>query len=167
MTMRKYIRTILLVALIAMALGGFLLHYRVHPIAQNPSFLVPFFSGILSIVIVPLLFLFPKTIGYGYVLNGFLTLIGTIIMAHFSLTRWPAPATLQTVVFKTLLADILILWGKFFVGKALFELETFGYDQNRRKVGMTYRYPNMGWWIIHLIGIGLVYFLGNYFWRQT
>jgi hypothetical protein len=30
---------------------------------------------------------------------------------------------------------------------------------------MTYRYPNMGWWMIHLIGISLVYFLGNYFWR--
>jgi hypothetical protein len=114
---------------------------------------------------VPLLFLFPKTIGYGYVLNGFLTIIGTIVMAHFSLTRWPAPATLQSILLKTLLADILILWGKFFVGKALFELETFGYDQNKLKVGITYRYPNMGWWMIHLIGISLIYFLGNYFWR--
>ena len=102
MTMRKYIRTILLAALIAIALGGFMLHYRIHPIAQNPSFLVPFFSGILSIVVVPLLFLFPKTIGYGYVLNGFLAIIGTVVMAHFSLARWPVPATLQTVLFKTL-----------------------------------------------------------------
>ena len=51
MTMRKYIRTILVLALIAMALGGFLLHYRVHPIVQNPSFLVPLFSCILSIVV--------------------------------------------------------------------------------------------------------------------
>ena len=104
MTIKKYIRAILLVALITIALGGFMLHYRIHPIAQNPSFLVPFFSGILSIIIVPLLFLFPKTIGYGYVLNGFLTLIGTVVMTHFSLTRWPTPATLQTVLFKTLLA---------------------------------------------------------------
>jgi hypothetical protein len=64
-----------------------------------------------------------------------------------------------------LLADILILWGKFFIGKALFELETFGYDQNKLKVGITYRYPNMGWWMIHRIAISLVYFLGNHFWR--
>ena len=165
MTVKTYVRSIMLGALITPALGGFMLHSRIHPIAQNPSFLVPFYGGILSSVVVPLLFLFPKTIAYGYVLNGFLAIIGTIVMAHFSLIHWPAPATLQTILLKTLLADILILWGKFFVGKALFELETFGYDQNKPKVGITYRYPNMGWWMIHLIAISLVYFLGNHFWR--
>ncbi|MDP1991469.1 MAG: hypothetical protein Q8K00_10640 [Syntrophales bacterium] len=165
MTINTYIRSILLGALIALALGGFMLHSRIHPIAQNPSFLVPFCAGILSSVVVPLLFLFPRTIPYGYVLNGFLAIIGTIAMAHFSLVHWPAPATLQTILLKTLLADILILWGKFFVGKALFDLATFGYDENRQKAGITYRYPNMGWWMIHLVGVSLVYYLGNHFWR--
>ena len=55
-------------------------------------------------------------------------------------------------------------WGKFFVGKALFELETFGYDPNRPKAGLTYRYPNMGWWLIHLVAVSLLYYLGNRLW---
>ncbi len=165
MTVKSSLRSILLGALITLALGGFMLHSRIHPIAQNPSFLVPFCAGILSIVAVPLLFLFPKTIAYGYVLNGFLAIIGTVAMGHFSLVHWPAPATLQTVLSQTLLADMLILWGKFFVGKALFDLDTFGYDHDRQKTGRTYRYPNMGWWLIHLIAISLAYYLGNHFWR--
>jgi hypothetical protein len=165
MTVKTSLRSILLGALITLALGGFMLHSRIHPITQNPSFLVPFYAGILSSVVVPLLFFFPKTIAYGYVLNGFLAIIGTIVMAHFSLAHWPAQATLQTILLKTLLADILILWGKFFVGKALFDLETFGYENNRQKTGLTYRYPNMGWWMIHLIAVSLAYYLGNHFWR--
>jgi len=81
MTVKTYIRSIMLGALITLALGGFMLHFRIHPIAQNPSFLVPLCAGILSIVVVPLLFLFPKTIAYGYVLNGFLAVVGTIVIA--------------------------------------------------------------------------------------
>ena len=48
----------------------------------------------------------------------------------------------------------------------LFELETFGDDPNRPKAGMTYRYPNMGWWLIHLAAVSLVYYLGNRLWSQ-
>jgi len=165
MTVRTFVRSILLGALVAMATGGFMLHTRIHPIAQNPSSLVPLCAGILSIVVVPLLFLSGRTMAYGYVLNGFLAIIGTVVMAHFSLVHWPVPATLENILIKTLLADILILWGKFFVGKALFELETFGYDRNRPKTGLTYRYPNMGWWTIHLVAISLVYALGHILWR--
>ena len=91
MTIRTTIRWILLGALIALALGGYMLHSRIHPIAQNPSFFVPFCAGILSSVVVPVLFRFPRTISYGYVLNGFLAIIGTVVMAHFPLVHWPAP----------------------------------------------------------------------------
>jgi hypothetical protein len=62
----------LLSALIVLGLGGLLLHLRVHPVSQNPSNLVAIASGILSILVVPLLFGFKKTAHYGYVLNGFL-----------------------------------------------------------------------------------------------
>lgn len=165
MTVRTYLRSILLGALIALALGGFMLHLRLHPIAENPIFLLPFFAGLLGVVVVPLLFLFPQTIGYGYVLNGFLAIVGTVTMAHFSWVHWPSPTTLQSMLLNTLLAEILILWGKFFVGKALFELETFGYDKTKPKMGVRYRYPNLGWWLFHLIAVAVVYFLGNRFWR--
>jgi hypothetical protein len=111
------------------------------------------------------LFFFRKTISYGYVLNGFLVIVGTIAMAHFAIAQWPTPTTLGSIIFKTTLADIAILWSKFFVGKALFDLETFGYDPNKAKKGRTYRYPHLGWWLIHLAAISLVYVIGNLVWR--
>jgi hypothetical protein len=165
MTMRTYTKSILLAALITLSLGGFLLHVRIHPVSQNPSNFIPLIAGLLSILVIPLLFSFKKTVEYGYVLNGILVIIGTIGMAHFSIVHWPAPATAGSIIFKTMLIDILILWSKFFVGKALFDLEFFGYDPHKAKKGTTYRYPNLGWWTVHLIAISLVYLLGNLLWR--
>jgi hypothetical protein len=165
MTVRTYIKTILLIALITLSLGGLLLHLRIHPSSKNYSNLVPVISGILSIVVVPLLFSFKKTLSYGYVLNGFQVIAGTIVMAHFSIVHWPDPATLESVILNTTLADILILWGKFFVGKSLFDLEFYGYDHSREKKGKTFRYPNIGWWIIHLVTVSVVYTLGSVLWR--
>jgi hypothetical protein len=166
MTIRTYTKAILLAALVTLSLGGFLLHVRIHPVSQNSANLIPLISGLLSILIIPLLFSFRKTIEYGYVLNGMVVIIGTIAMAHFSIVHWPAPATVGSIILKTTLADIVILWSKFFVGKALFDLEFFGYDQHKAKKGTTYRYPNLGWWLVHLAAISLVYFLGNLLWRQ-
>jgi hypothetical protein len=165
MTIRIYTRSILIIALISMAFGGEFLHLRVHLFTQNPSNFLPFISGLLSILVVPALFLFKKTIGYGYVLNGMLAILGTIGMSYFSIAHWPEPFTLGSIFFKTTLADICLLWGKFFVGKALFDLEMFGYDRERIKMGVTYRYPNLGWWLVHLAAISLIFFLGHGLWR--
>ena len=166
MTTRTYIRSILLVALVILSLAGFLIHSRVHLPVKNPSFILPLIACILGIVVVPALFWFKKTLSYGYVLNGFLCILGTVTMSHFAIARWFSPTAPQDIVLKSMVIDILIVWGKFFVGKALFELETFGYDPNRTKKGITYRYPNMGWWLIHLVGVSFVYYLGNNFWSQ-
>ena len=121
MTIRTYIRSILLGALIALSLAGYMIHARIHFIAQNPSFLVPFVAGILSITVIPVLFWFKKTLAYGYVLNGFLCIIGTITMAHFAIAHWSAPTSPPDILLKSMVIDILIVWGKFFIGKALFE----------------------------------------------
>jgi len=165
MTKRIYVKSMLMIALVVIALGGFLLHVRIHPVADNPSNLIPVIAGILSIIGVPLLFAYKRTVQYGYVLNGMLAIIGTITMAHFSLAHWPEPPTLVSILTKTLLADILILWTIFLIGKALFELETFGYDPGKPKKGISYRYPNMGWWFVHLAGASIVYTLGHQIWR--
>ena len=161
----------LLCGLVSLAVGGFLLHSRIHKVwsAESTEYvnLVPAISGILGIIIVPLLFCFRKTIAYGYVLNGFTVIVGTVTMAHYSIANWPTntAVTVKTILFGTLLMDIIILWGKFFVGKALFDLEIFGYDAARERKGKTYRYPNIGWWLIHLVGVSIVYYLGNLLWR--
>ncbi|HJX30795.1 MAG TPA: hypothetical protein VJ624_02975 [Thermodesulfobacteriota bacterium] len=165
MTNRTYVKSTLLGALIALSLGGFLLHVRIHPFAQNSSNIVPVISCVLSIIVVPLLFSIRKTISYGYVLNGFLAIIATVTMSHFAIVHWPSPSTLKAIIVNTTLADILIVWSKFFIGKSLFDLETFGYDPDRARLGKTYRYPNMGWWLVHLVAISTVYCLGNLLWR--
>jgi hypothetical protein len=134
-------------------------------VTEEAENLIPAICGVLGILVVPALFCFKKTIAYGYVINGFAVIIGTITMAHYSIAHWPAETTVKTILFGTLLADILILWGKLFIGKAIFDLEFFGYDANKEKKGKTYRYPNMGWWLIHLVTISIVYYLGNILWR--
>ncbi len=165
MTMRTYVRSTLLGALIILSLTGFMIHTHVHFIAQNLSFITPIVAGILSIIVVPILFWSKETLAYGYVLNGFLCIIGTVTMAHFAIARWSAPTSPPDILLRGMVIDILIVWGKFLVGKALFELETFGYAPDRPKAGISYRYPNMGWWLIHLTVISLVYFLGHLLWR--
>lgn len=164
MTVGRYVKSILLTALVAVSLGGLLLHLRIHPPFKNTTHLIPMISGILSIVLVPVLFCFKKTLGYGYVLNGFLAMIGVVLMAHLSIANWPDPATFQSVLLKTTLPDILIACGKFFLGKALFDLETFGYAPERAKAGASYRYPNLGWWLVHFVGVSVVYALGHLLW---
>jgi len=111
MTIKTYIRSILLGALVTLSLAGFMIHARIHLIAQNPSFIVPFIAGILSITVIPTLFWFKKTLAYGYVLNGFLCIIGTVTMAHFAIARWSTPTSPQDILLKSMLIDILIVWG--------------------------------------------------------
>ena len=165
MSTRTYVKSLLIVALAIMGAGGLLLHTRIHPITKLPANWIPLVCGVLSIVVVPLLFSSRKTLSYGYVLNGFMVIIGTITMAHFSLVNWPNPATLEAVLLKTTLADILLLGGKFCVGKALFDLELHGNDPDQVKKGVSWRYPNLGWWWIHFITIAAIYWLGNLVWR--
>jgi hypothetical protein len=165
MTIRTYIKTTLFLGLIAVSLGGLMLHLRLHPVSRNTSNLIPLLSGILSVIIVPLLYSSKKTIGYGYTLNGFLVIIGTIAMAHFAIKNWHPPLTFESIILQTTLPDIMVLWTKFFIGKALFDLELFGYDSGRNKIGVAYRYPNTGWWLVHLAGVSIVYGLSDWLWR--
>jgi hypothetical protein len=165
MTIRTYVKSILLIGLFTLSLGGFLLHSRIHPVTKEAVNLIPAICGVLGILVVPVLFSFKKTIAYGYVINGFAVIIGTITMAHYSIAHWPNPTTVQAVLLNTTLADILILWGKFFIGKSIFDLEFFGYDASKEKKGKTYRYPNIGWWLVHLAAVSIVYYLGNILWR--
>ena len=165
MTVKVYMRTVLLAALVTMSLGGFLLHLRIHPFSEHRSILINIVASVLSILIVPLLFSIRRTVHYGYVLNGFITIVATITMAHFSIQHLPDPLTVGAIFLRTTLPDILIVWGKFFVGKTLFDLEVMGYNAALEKKGITYRYPNLGWWLIHLIAVSAVYWAGNVLWR--
>jgi len=152
--MKKKIKFLLVFALFFASLGGGLLHYKVHPFVKVGYGWVPFIVGLITIFIVPVLFYFKKTLNLAYLLNGFAVIIGTITMAHFSL------------VIRPLWPDILLLWSKFAIGRAIFCLEVYPLDSSPKVKGWNLiRYPQLGFWFVHLAAWSVVYILGNLFWR--
>lgn len=159
MTQKTYLKVFLLSALFFLTAGGFLLHFGIHQImganAKMVNF-VPFTAGLVSVFVVITLFLFRKMISYAYLLNGMITIIGIITMASFSVHGQPYP----------LIPDIIILVSVFCIGKLLFELELTS-EENLKKPrhhGRFIRFPNMGYWLVHLVGLSVVFTLGHIFW---
>jgi hypothetical protein len=165
MTQKQNIRILLIAGLIAASLGGWLLHVRIHPLSANDINWIPFLAGIVGVLIVPVLFMSKKLMPYGYIINGMLVIIGSITMAHASLNHLPDHSTLLTIFIGTLLADIVILFANFFIGKALFELEMFKAIDAVMRSGRLWRYPNMGWWGVHFLALSVVYILGCLLWK--
>ncbi|HTY13286.1 MAG TPA: hypothetical protein VMD02_03755 [Candidatus Omnitrophota bacterium] len=165
MKRKEQLKLTLIAGLVALALGGWLLHVRTHPPFAEDENLIPFVAGIISIVIVPLMFWFKKTSAYAYVLNGFMVILGTITMAHFSIVHMSGPVSAADLLFKTMLPDILMLWANFAMGKAIFDLELLNSATDVVPQGRWFRYPNNGWWLAHLAGWSMVYALGNIIWK--
>ena len=165
MTQKQNIRNLLVAGLVATSLGGWLLHLRIHPLADSPVNFIPFFAGLISIVALPVMFLSRKTLAYAYVINGMIVIIGAITMGHVSLMRLPDPLTFKAMVLGTLFADIVLLSTKFLFGKALFELEMFKFIDAPARRKRFWRYPNMGWWWVHFFAMTAVYAGGNLLWK--
>ncbi len=165
MNRKKMVKETLIASLFFLALGGWLLHLRIHSPVKGAGYFIPFIAGILSAFCLPFLFCFRRTLAFAYVVNGFLVIIGTITMAHFSIFNFKVPITAANIILTTTLADIMVLWGKFSVGKALFDLEYLKSDTDVVTKGRFFRYPNLGWWWAHLIALTTVYTLGKILWK--
>ena len=166
MKKKDYLRLVLIFAIFFLALGGWLLHLRIHPVAKDTENYIPLVAGFISVFVIPLLFIFRSTISFAYLLNGMTVIIGTITMTHFTIENPPQEWTLQAIFLGTLLADVILLWGKFAVGKALYNLDAV---TNRPDAeisrGRFFRFPNMGFWFVHLVTLTVVYMIGSYFWK--
>jgi hypothetical protein len=166
MKKKDNLRLILILAIFFLALGGWLLHLRIHPVAKDAENYIPAVAGFISVIIIPILFIFRSTTPFAYLLNGITVIIGTITMAHFSIKNPPQVWTLQTIFLGTLLADIVLLWGKFALGKALFEMDiTINHPDDPVRSGRFFRFPNMGFWFVHVVALTAVYIIGSYFWK--
>ncbi|MFZ5515050.1 MAG: hypothetical protein ACOY90_00320 [Candidatus Zhuqueibacterota bacterium] len=146
----------LIVALFFISLGGWLLHLRVHPIADNPAHYIPFVFGLLNVFVAPFLFYFKPTALLAYLINGFGVILGAITMAAFSLSALSQPVTASELILKTTLADIFILFPKLMLGQMI--LKQF------YPAGMGRLFTPL-WWIKHFGYVSIVYALGVYLGR--
>jgi hypothetical protein len=145
-----------ILALIFLSLGGWLLHFRIHPLSGNPSNFVPFTFGLINTVVTPFLFNYKKSVIIAYLINGLAVIVGTIVMAHFSLSHLPEPLTFTNTIFRTTLADIFILLPKLFIGQTIL---SFFYPAGLGRMFTT------SWWVRHFFYVAIVYSLGHFLWR--
>ena len=120
-------RAVLWWALVALALGATLLHYRIHPPGKDLTFLWPNLFSVIDLVLVSALFRFRSTALLGLLLNSFLAFLGIIMMADFSLSATLAGqikvmpgANFFGWLLLTTFPDIMIAVADFLTGQALY-----------------------------------------------
>ena len=151
MRLKKEIKNYIL-ALLFLSIGGWLLHLRAHPISGNPANFIPFIFGLLNITIVPFLFNYKRTAIIAYLFNGIGVIIGIIVMVTFSLSALPNPLTVENIILKTTLANIIILFPKLFIGQMIL---SFYYPAGLGRMFTT------GWWVRHSCYLAIVFILGH------
>jgi hypothetical protein len=119
-------RPALWVALVSLAVGATLLHYRIHP-PNDVTYLWPSLFSLIDLVLVSALFRFRGTALFGLLLNSFLVFLGVIMMADYSLAATLAGQVkvMPGVNFfgwllLTTFPDIMIALADFLVGLALY-----------------------------------------------
>lgn len=121
-------RTQLWLSLVALALGGFFLHFRIHPPTKMLTNFWPSLFCFLDVFLVSGLFLWRKTAVWGLMLNSFFAFLGIIMMADLSVvltmagkiqtSPWDSPFTWLVM---TLFPDIMVTIADFLVGLALYK----------------------------------------------
>ena len=113
-------------ALVSLALGATLLHYRVHP-PDELTKLWPNLFSLIDLVLVSALFRFRSTALLGLLLNSFLAFLGIIMMADYSLSATLAGqvkvmpgANFFGWLLSTTFPYILIALADFLTGQALY-----------------------------------------------
>jgi hypothetical protein len=114
-------------ALVALALGATLLHYRIHTPGEDPTDLWPNLFSLIDLVLGSALFRFRSTALLGLLLNSFLAFLGIIMMADFSLSATLA-GQMKVMpgqnffgwLLLTTFADIMIALADFLTGLALY-----------------------------------------------
>ena len=155
MLFQKEIRRPIL-ALMLISLGGWMLHFRAHPITAHSVNFLPFLLGLVDIIITPILFNYRKTVIIAYLINGIGVIIGTIAMAVFSIYKFPEPFTFTGILFKTMLSDIIILLSKLFIGQMILS--------HYYPAGLGRLFTSF-WWVRHFCYLTIVYSLGHFLWR--
>ena len=103
-----------------LALGGFLLHYRIHPFIG--VYRLATISSLIDAFLITALLCARGSAIYGLLLKGMLTILGVILMGHFSIFGFIGKnPTLSDWIFKSTLADILVALSGFLIAKAIYD----------------------------------------------
>jgi len=155
-------------SLALIGLGGGLLHFKIH-IPFDPdegilgTYLVPYVSMPFTVFAVPLLFAIRKS-AWAQLINGMTAIVGMVVMTHFMIHRAGGEYSLGWLLLGGTLADSFLLAGKWSVGQMMFEadldrLAKRDWDAVGRRPKW-WRFQRLGWWLIHLALIALVYAVG-------
>jgi hypothetical protein len=113
-------RRILIIAISFLALGGFLLHYRIHPFIG--IYRVATIVSLLDVFLVTALLCTRTSAVYGLLLKGMFTILGVILMGHLSIAGFVGKnPTLSDWIFKSTLADILVALAGFLIAKVIYD----------------------------------------------
>lgn len=122
-------RAQLWIALVGLAVGAFMLHYRIHPPQANlTNFWSCLFPGV-DLVIVSILFLFRSTVVWALLLNSFIAYLGIIMMTDLTIFStvegWIKVSPMEQPfawLLESMFPDILIVIADLFVGMALYKI---------------------------------------------
>jgi len=114
-------------ALVALAVGATMLHYRIHTPGEAPTNLWPNLFSLIDLVLVSALFRFRSAALLGLLLNSFLAFLGIIMMADYSLAATLA-GQMKVMpgqnffgwLLLTTFSDIMIALADFLTGLALY-----------------------------------------------
>ena len=115
------------VALVALAVGATMLHWRIHPPGDEFTDLWPNLFSVIDLVLVSCLFLFRTTALIGLLLNSFLAFFGIIMMGDMALSAtlaghmkvMPGQNFFGWLLLTTF-PDIMVALADFLVGLALY-----------------------------------------------
>ena len=124
-------RVQLWVALVGLATGASMLHYRLHPPQESLTDFWATLFCLTDLVLVSVLFLFKSTAVWAVLLNGFLAFLGIIMMSDLTIASTIAGSIkvgpLQNPfswLIQSMFPDIAILFADFLVGLALYKAIT-------------------------------------------
>ena len=113
---------ILVVVHALLSLAGLVVHLNLHPPLGSLYFWWAAPMDILSLTLLPILFLRPATVGWGCLVNAFTVLVGTIGMGYFAWLNPPEPFTWLHLLTRSSLPAILVLLVKLPLAGAIFRI---------------------------------------------
>lgn len=122
------VRRTLLLGMFLLATGSLALHFSIHSPLHSPADQAfpnstAFLFTLLDAALVTFLFSKKETAAWGYLLNGFIVIYGTVFMTHFGWAHIHGPDTpFHRYVFHPTSPEILIAWADFCLGAVLYRL---------------------------------------------